>query len=179
MPKYGYGRHDNPTFVPLIMSKFRRFRQCHDCLIAGGRRNYGKGFFVDCTQKASAPGGHGNKPVKWRVKLVKILRSRSDNEILICCVIPRCSKLLSYLPMVDVWSLQIFVFTVCNNKTFRRCRQTTCKYGGKMGSTRTNQRQKVNRYNVPFVVINPLASTMVFLLARDVKVSLNAAYAGI
>ena len=48
-----------------------------------------------------------------------------------------------------------------------------------MGSTRTNQRQKINRYNVPFVVINPLASTMVFLLARDAKVSLNAAYAGI
>lgn len=53
----------------------------------------------------------------------------------------------------------------------------TCQYGGKMGSTKTIQRQKTNKYTVQFVGISLRVNIMVFLHAKDAKVSLNGAFA--
>ena len=48
-----------------------------------------------------------------------------------------------------------------------------------MGSTRTNQRQRTNRYIVLSAVTSPLVNITAFSLAKDAKVSLSAVYGGI
>lgn len=52
----------------------------------------------------------------------------------------------------------------------------TCQYGGKTGSMTMRRRQKTNKFIVLYAVTSLLVNIMVFLLAKDAKVSLSAVY---